>query len=147
MADNKLVIASDIGGVVRDLIDENLIENSVEALTKLSLTHNVIFISKCKESYKLKSEVWLAENHLDHFKCHFCLDYKDKNIIAMKENVSIMIDDKIQVLSKINENITKIWFCNDSKRINGAKKFQPDIFELIHLATDWNDVLSIINGL
>lgn len=142
--ENRIIIASDIGGVIKDLTSENFIENSIESLTELSNSFNIIFISKCKESYQLKLKQWLLENNLNHFKCKFCLDYKDKNQIAINENVSIMIDDKIQVLSKMNDNIIKIWFCDDNKRINGAKKFQPEIFNIIHLARNWNDVLNLI---
>ena len=72
--ENRIIIASDIGGVVKDLTSDNLIQNSLESLTELSHLHNVIFISKCKESYQLKLKQWLLENNLNHFKCKFCLD-------------------------------------------------------------------------
>lgn len=141
------VIGCDIGGVVRNYQNSSPINKSVEILTELSKNYEINFISKCKDSYKESSEKWLKENGLDKFKRHYCLEYADKVQIAAQNNVSIMIDDKIQVLSKFNNNVLKIWFCDDLKKISGTKKHQPELFETLKLATSWDEVLEIINNL
>ncbi len=141
----SIIIGCDIGGVIRNQIDNTPIEDSIDTLKKLSETSKIIFISKCKEAYLTSSQEWLKSHGLDSFQTFYCPDYKDKIIIASKENVSIMIDDKIQVLKTFNNEIYKIWFCSDSKRILGLKKFQPEIFESINLATSWKEVAHLIN--
>ena len=46
--------------------------------------------------------------------------YSEKVEIAAKNNVAIMIDDKIQVLSKFSDETLKIWLCDDEKKISGT---------------------------
>ncbi len=58
---DKLVIGCDIGGVVRNVQNSLPINNSIEILTKLSKNYVIIFISKCKETYKASSEKWLRK--------------------------------------------------------------------------------------
>ena len=140
----SIIIGCDIGGVIRNQIDNTPIEDSIDTLKELSETSKIIFISKCKEAYLTSSQEWLKSNGLDSFQTFYCPDYKDKIAIASRENVSIMIDDKIQVLKTFNDDIFKIWFCNDSKRILGLKKYQPDIFESINLATNWKEVACLL---
>ncbi len=72
------------------------------------------------------------------------MEYNDKVQIAAAANVSIMIDDKIQVLSKFNNDVVKIWFCEDLKKISGTQKYQPELFATFKLATSWNEILDII---
>jgi hypothetical protein len=141
---NKTVIGCDIGNVIRNNIDSLPIVKSIEIINELSVDYEIIFISKCKPNYQLKCTEWLKENGLDKFKVYFCLEFYEKVNIATQNNVSIMIDDKIQVLSKFNNLTTKIWFCNDEKKINGTKKYQPDLFNTLKLANDWDEIHNII---
>jgi len=144
----KLVIGCDIGGVIRDLVSEEPIEEGVLTLKDLHASnYKIVFISKCKESYAAKSKNWLSSQGLDQFLVFFCLDYEGKSEIARREKVRIMIDDKIQVLTKLDKKVFKIWLCSDDKRIEGAKKFQPDFFAEVHLARNWSEIREIIRNL
>ena len=94
----SLKIGCDIGGVIRDLVSENPITDSIKSINKLLVTHKVVFISKCKEKYKDKSFKWLKENNLSSIPVYFCLEYADKVNIASDEKINVMIDDRLQVL-------------------------------------------------
>ncbi len=142
---DKLVIGCDIGGVIRDLITEEAITEGIETLKKLQASNfRVVFISKCKEAYKARSQEWLSRQDLRQFSVFYCRDYEGKNEITLSENVAIMIDDKMQVLSRLDAGIFKIWLCDDDKKIEGAKKFQPDFFAGAHLARNWVQVEDLI---
>lgn len=140
------VIACDIGGVIRNNVDDEPIENAVESVIKLAEnpSNRVIIISKCKDSYKQGSIEWLEKHNLSHIPTYYCLEYGEKVKIANDNNVNIMIDDRMQILSTFPSSIIKIWFCSDTKKIEGAKKFQPDYFHSVRIAGSWIDVLEII---
>jgi len=138
------IIGCDIGGVVKNQTDNTAIEQSIESLEELSQFNKIIFISKCKESYRAQSQEWLKSHGLDRLQAFYCLEYKEKVDIANREKVKVMIDDKIQVLKNFDADIHKIWFCNDSKKILGLKRYQPEIFESVSLATSWKDVIRLI---
>lgn len=145
---NRIIIGCDIGGVVKNQSNDLPIFNAIESLKKLEENYKIIFISKCKDSYRLKTQEWLKKYQLDKFDTFYCLDCKDKIGIAIEQNVTIMIDDKIQVLSHFNRNdvdILKIWLCDEEKKIAGTRKFQPELFASLRLATNWNEVTEIIN--
>ena len=144
---NKLIIGCDIGGVVKNQMTEMPIDNAVDSVKELNESSNfkVIFISKCKDSYRIKSTEWLKLHGLDHIQPFYCLENKDKIGIARRENVRIMIDDKMQVLSMFDAETLKIWLCDDQKKIEGTKKFQPDLFASVRHAFKWSEVNQIIN--
>ena len=146
---NKLTIGCDIGGVVKNQMTELPIDYAIDSLKELSKNENykVIFISKCKESYQLKSKGWLKSDGLDHIQAFYCLENNDKIHIARRENVRIMIDDKMQVLNTFDDYTLKIWLCDDHKKIEGSKKFQPDLFAKVRLAIIWPEAIEIINNL
>ena len=141
---NKKVIGCDIGGVIRNLVDFSPIKEAIETILELSKEYEIIFISKCKDSYKANSKTWMKENGLGEFKLIFCLEYSEKVEIAAKNNVAIMIDDKIQVLSKFSDETLKIWLCDDEKKISGTKTHQPDLFKTLKLVRYWDEISEII---
>ena len=145
-ARSTTVIACDIGGVIRDQVTDAPIEDAVQALIRLSKdeTNTVILISKCKEHYKQKSKLWLEEHNLSHLRALYCLEYGEKVKIAHDNQVNMMIDDRMQVLSTFPPSIIKIWFCSDPKKIQGARKFQPDFVNAVRIARDWTEVLQVI---
>lgn len=145
-ARSTTVIACDIGGVIRDQATDAPIENGVEALISLSedVTNTVILISKCKDHYKQKSTLWLEENNLSHLRVFYCLEYGEKVKLAHDNQVNVMIDDRMQVLSTFPPSITKIWFCSDPKKIQGAQRYQPDFVNAVRIARNWTDVLQVI---
>lgn len=142
----KKIIGCDIGGVLRDTITEEVIEGAIESINILSKDYEIVLISKCKDSYKEKSIDWLKKNNLSHLRTCYCETYEEKAAIAKKEKISYMIDDKITVLTNMNElkNVTKIWFCNDDQKINGTKKFNPTVFDNMTLLRTWSDVVNFI---
>ena len=91
-------IGCDIGGVIKNQQTDDPIEDAVESLIKLSDTasNTVVFISKCKDSYKEKSNLWLREHNLSHIRTYYCVEYGDKVQIALDNKVNIMIDDRMQ---------------------------------------------------
>ena len=141
-----IVIACDIGGVIRNMVDDKPIENAVESVIKLAenSSNRLIIISRCKDSYKQRSKMWLEKHNLSHIPTYYCLEYGEKIKIANDNNVNIMIDDRMQILSTFPSSIIKIWFCSDTKKIEGARKFQPDYFNSVRIARSWVDVLEII---
>jgi uncharacterized HAD superfamily protein len=143
------VIASDIGGVIRNMLNDEPIENAIESVIKLAEnpSNRMIFISKCKDHYKQGSNMWLEKHNLSHIPTYYCLEYGEKVKIANDNNVNIMIDDRMQILSTFPSSIIKIWFCSDIKKIQGARKFQPDFFHSVTIAPSWTDVLQIIEQL
>jgi hypothetical protein len=146
----EIIIGCDIGGVVRDNYDKP-INHSIETLREISLNdqkYKLIFISKCKDHQRILANKWLKMESMDHVPIFFCYDYKEKLNIALRENVSIMIDDRIQVLSLFSEHprIMKIWFCQEEKKINGTKKYQPDLFDSLTLARNWSQVAYFIQN-
>lgn len=145
-AQSGIVIACDIGGVIKNQINDEPIESAVECLIKLSQSPSnaIIFISKCKDSYKQKSNMWLEQYNLSHIRAYYCLEYDEKIKIANDNNVNVMIDDKMQVLRSFPMSITKIWFCSDPKKIEGAQKFQPDFLNSVRIARSWEEIMEII---
>ena len=76
---SRPVIGCDIGGVVRNLIDDSPIKDSITTLNQLNnRDYKVYFISKCKDSYRHNVQNWLLLNGLEHFQTFFCLNYDDK---------------------------------------------------------------------
>jgi uncharacterized HAD superfamily protein len=136
-------IACDIGGVVKNLINDEPIEGAVESIKLLEEKHKIIFISKCKESYKDKILKWLKEHNLDNITIYFCEDYKDKIQIAENNKINVMIDDKMQVLCTFPKSIKKIWF-SDDKKIEGAKKYQPYFYNSVQIAKKWTDIIKLL---
>jgi uncharacterized HAD superfamily protein len=141
---NKITIGCDIGGVIRNSIDSTPINQAIDSIFELSKNYEIIFISKCKDAYQLNCRNWMKENGLGGFKIIFCYEPSEKVKIAAENNISIMIDDKIQVLSKFDDDTLKIWLCNDEKKINGTKSYQPDLFKALKLATNWPQLIEII---
>ncbi|CAF3513609.1 unnamed protein product [Rotaria socialis] len=141
------VIACDIGGVIKDHTNDESIENSVKSIIKLSASasNRVIFISKYKENYQQKTKAWLDKYNLSHITVYYCLEYEDKIKIATDNKVNVMIDDRMQVLRTFPSSIFKIWFCLDPKKIEGARKFQPDFINSVRIAQSWQEVLELIN--
>ena len=89
----------------------------------------------------------VKDNKLDKFPTYFCYEFGDKIGIAVDHRVAVMIDDKLQVLKTFNENIIKIWFCDDQKKIDGMRKYQPELLNSVRLAYNWNQVLDIIDNM
>ena len=58
----------------------------------------------------------------------------------------MMIDDHMAVLSKLDESIFKIWFCDDVKKIEAVRKCQPRDFSCVHLARNWKEVEILIRS-
>ena len=141
------VIACDIGGVIKNHLTDEPIEDAVESLIKLSENPSnvVIFISKCRDSYEQKTTMWLKKHNLSHIKAFYCLDYEEKVPIANDNNVNVMIDDRMQVLRNFPSSIIKIWFCSDPKKIEGAKKFQPDFVNSVRIAGNWTEVIQLLD--
>lgn len=140
------VIACDIGGVIKDHRTDEPIENALESIAQLSEnpSNRVIFISKCKDNFKEKSIEWMKMHNLSHIPTYYCLEYGDKVQIAHDHHVNIMIDDRMNVLSTFPPSIVKIWFCSDTKKIEGAKKFQPDYVSSVRLARNWPEVVELV---
>ena len=140
-------IGCDIGGVIKNQQTDDPIEDAVESLIKLSDTasNTVVFISKCKDSYKEKSNLWLREQNLSHIRTYYCVEYGEKVQIAVDNKVNIMIDDRMQVLRTFPSSIVKIWFCSDPRNIEGARKFQPDFIDSVRIARNWNEILELID--
>ena len=135
-----MIIGCDIGGVIRNMVNDQPIDNGIETLYKLSINNKIIFISKCKEAYKEKVTLWLKKYKLDHFPIFFCESYDDKAKIAEDNKIDIMIDDKIQVLRNFPTKIKKIWFCSDMKKLAGTKKHQPELFNIFIITISWNEI-------
>lgn len=140
----KPVIGCDIGGVLKNRQDSSVIENSIKTLKELARDYEIIIISKCSEPRRLKSEAWIKEQGLDEFKILYCLERGDKVHLAAQNNVRVMIDDRLQVLSKFGDDVVKIWFCTDEKKIAGTKKHQPDLFGRLKLVTHWDLITDVI---
>jgi hypothetical protein len=140
------IIACDIGGVIKDHTNDEPIENAVESMIKLSEnpSNMVILISKCGDKYKEKSNMWLEKHNLSHIRTYYCLEYGEKVKIANDNNVNIMIDDRMQVLCTFPSSIIKIWFCLDPKKIEGAKKYQPDFINSVRIARSWKEIVQLV---
>jgi uncharacterized HAD superfamily protein len=140
------VIACDIGGVVKNHVNDEPIEDAIESVIKLSedTSNQVIFISRCKDSYKEKSNNWLQKYNLSRIKAYYCLEYNEKVQIAHDNRVNVMIDDRMQVLRTFPTSIIKIWLCSDPKKIEGAQKFQPDFVDSVRLAQSWREIIDLI---
>lgn len=139
-----MIIGCDIGGVVKEMISDIPIQNSIESIRQLEeLGHQVIFISKCGEKFQKTILDWLEHNELKN-KIYFCNEYAEKCAICIKLKVNFMIDDKLQVFREIPNTIKKIWLCDDIKKISGAKKFQPDEVTNVSICSDWNEIYNLI---
>lgn len=140
-----MIIACDIGGVIKNLINDEPIDDAIAGIKQLSLKHTIIFISKCKDNYAIKTTEWLKKHQLDSFSIYYCEEYKDKIIIANKYKVEVMIDDKLQVLSTFPNHIKCLWFCSDIKKIQGTKKHQPHLLQFIQIVHTWDDIVRTID--
>ena len=146
---NQIIIGCDIGGVVRDNITNLQVPDSLESINRLiEENYKIIFISKCKALYEEKSKMWLKDNDLSDLEAFFCINYNQKLAIALNQKVSIIIDDRIQVLATFinNHDLLRIWFCDDDQKINGTKKYQPELYQTMRLARNWPQVVNIINA-
>eukprot|EP01118_Nematostelium_gracile_P002602 TRINITY_DN1283_c0_g1_i1.p1 TRINITY_DN1283_c0_g1~~TRINITY_DN1283_c0_g1_i1.p1 ORF type:complete len:155 (-),score=29.89 TRINITY_DN1283_c0_g1_i1:80-544(-) len=130
-------VGCDIGGVIRDMRTEEPIENAVDCVKRIAFNCPFVFISKCKKDFQEKTNVFLKQIGLDSFTIIYCESGKDKVNLARQANVTIMIDDKIQVLRCFPDTTQKIWFCNDEKRISGLKKYEPELFAKLIVMRDW----------
>ena len=143
------VIACDIGGVVKNNATDQEIDDAVESIINLSKdpSKTVIFISKCRDKFKEKSTAWLKDHHLSHIPVYYCLEWDEKVKLAQDHHVRVMIDDRMQVLKNFPASIIKIWFCSDTKKIEGARKFQPEFVDSVRLAGNWSEILQIIDDI
>ena len=143
-------IGCDIGGVIKEMTSDDPIKGAIEAINQLlKKGHSVVLISKCNETYRTQINTWLVQNGLDHIEVKYCKEYNEKINIAQKLGIDVMIDDKIQVLQSFmpSHYITKIWFCDDVKKIKGTQKYQPELLKTIRLAKNWEMILEILNEL
>lgn len=148
---DKIIIGCDIGGVIKDRQTDQPIEGAIETLKEIlsnEQKYKLIFISKCKDHQRIKSNEWLKSENMEHVPVFYCYEYKEKLNIGLSNHINIMIDDRIQVLSCFREypHIMKIWFCQEEQKINGIKKYQPDLFESFSLARDWLQVDDLIRS-
>jgi len=139
-----LRIGCDIGGVVRDLATGEPVAGALDGLAQLRSVHHVCFISKCGQNFKELSLSWLADRGLAGVPIHFCEADEGKAAIAQEQGIDIMIDDRIQVLRCYPDSITKIWLCNEDKKIAGTRKHQPELFQALQLARTWQDIISVV---
>ncbi len=141
-----MIIGCDIGGVVKEMISDSPIINSIETIKKLEdQGHQIIFISKCKDNFRIVLSQWLKSNNLNN-QVFFCNEYSEKCAICIRLKVGYMIDDKLQVFKEIPESIKKIWLTSDEKKISGAYKFQPDEVSKVSICRDWDEIFQIISG-
>jgi hypothetical protein len=148
MSNLRPLIACDIGGVVKNLYDDQPIDESIKTINWLCDAYDMIFISKCNDTYQLKITDWIRQYNLNHIKIYFCTSYDAKIEIATKLGVKFMIDDKMQVLNTfVKHDIKLLWFCNDTIKINGLKKFQPDLYDRFIIVKSWADVRGWIESL
>jgi uncharacterized HAD superfamily protein len=140
------VIACDIGGVVKNHLTDEPIEDSIESVVRLyeDTSNQFIFISKCRDHYQEKTTSWLQKYNLSHIKTYYCLEYVEKVKIASDNGVNVMIDDRMQVLRNFPATVIKIWFCSDPKKIEGARKFQPDFVDSVRIARNWQEIIDLI---
>ena len=136
-----MIIGCDIGGVVRDMVSGEPVLNSVETLDRLTEEgYQIIFISKCKESFQELLTEWLKKHKLDCYKVFFVLDAGDKEKIMREQKIDIMIDDKITVLNNCPEGVHKIWFCSEKKKIDGTIKYNPECLVGVSIVKSWMEI-------
>lgn len=140
---SNLRIGCDIGNVLRHNVSGESVDGAVEGVNDLLESYEVVLISKCKESYKQRSLDWLEANNLSHLERHFVLE--DHQKAELDSGVSYMIDDKIKVLLTFGDDVKKIWFTNDWKKINGARKYNPEWLEKVEICHTWNEIIDAIN--
>jgi hypothetical protein len=147
----SMIIGCDIGGIVKELTGDGVIEGAVETLLKLKQAgHRIFFISKCGSSFAEHTTQWLNLHGLGHdvVPIVFCENYADKVVFALKLGVQIMIDDKLTVLKHFDSNrFIRLWFCLESKNIAGAKKYDPDFYNSVKLVQSWSDIEKVIDEL
>jgi hypothetical protein len=56
-----MLVACDIGGVVRNIATGEPVIGALEGLAELSTFCSVVFISKCGKSFQESSAIWLGE--------------------------------------------------------------------------------------
>ena len=140
-----MIIGCDIGGVVKEMTSDNPIPNSIDTIKKLeTLGNQVIFISKCKDNFRIVLTQWLKTNNLNN-QVFFCNEYSEKCAICLRLKVNYMIDDKLQVFKEIPDTIKKIWLTSDEKKISGAYKFQPDEVSKVIICSDWENIFLLFN--
>jgi len=141
------LIGCDIGGVVKDMTSNAPIEGALESLRSLQkLGFQIVFISKCKTSFRSVIKEWLLDQGLDKLPIHFCEEYADKAILVKRLGLHYMIDDKLQVFKDIPDNIMKLWLCNDDRKIDGARQFQSSQIDRVHVCRSWSELCSVLGG-
>jgi ribonucleotide monophosphatase NagD (HAD superfamily) len=137
-------IGCDIGGVIKNLTNDDPLPGALDALKTLTGSgHEIIFISKCGPSFEPVTLAWLQTHGLADIPVFFCDSYIGKVEIASKQKIAVMIDDKTQVL-KLFPDTRKIWLCSEEQKITGTRKFHPELFSELELCRTWEDVLNII---
>ena len=141
-----MIIACDIGGVIKDQVSGHPIPGAIDGLKSLiALGHQVVLISKCKANFMSISDAWI-EQHLKaaniDVNVYYCTDYAQKAEIASKHGVGAIIDDKMQVLQAFPSSTKKLWFCSKKENIDGAKKHQPEFFSSVDVVKSWSEVVA-----
>lgn len=142
-----MIIGCDIGGVVRDLLNGDPIDEAIDTIRLLqNKGHNIIFISKCKFTQAKQITDWLLSYKLNDIPIHFCLEHHQKVDIAKQLGIQIMIDDKTQVLQHFDHlQYRLIWFCQEEKKIKGLKQYSFELYTTLTLCRSWNEILDTIN--
>lgn len=141
-----MLIASDIGGVIRDLATGARIRGSVKALRHFQqvLGHEIVLLSKCKPTYIALIQSWLIEQSLQDIPVHYCRTYEEKLLLGANLGVDCIIDDKVQVLQHFPSYVLKIWYCAEERRIQGLQAHDEKLFGSLHVCRIWADVVKVI---
>jgi hypothetical protein len=67
-------------------------------------------------------------------------------VIARDKHVSIFIDDKIQVLKHFTGKIELIWFCDEQHKIDGTRKYHPELFKSLNVTRTWIELLNFLTS-
>lgn len=113
------------------------IEGSVEALERIALTHDIVFVSHCKGSH-MKSKVAFLKRYFGHIMSGFVAT-KQKQFISTGSPFDIVVDDRHEHLQKFENSKHRVIKFNTQ-----WSQFAPAL-PMIFTADSWNEVASYVD--
>jgi hypothetical protein len=112
------------------------IRGSVEALERISRTHDVVFVSHCKGSH-MKSKVSFLKKHFGHIMSGFVAT-KEKWVVSSGNPLDLVVDDRNEHLANFkNTDHTLIKFNTNWSQFVELTDVQVTIFQSWESIADW----------
>lgn len=165
MRSGERALGIDIGGVIirpasdsgdtsffsSGYLDTPMVDGAFGAVAQLNaemFRNRVFLVSKAKSGTARKTVEWLAHHRFHEItgvpleRVHFCQRREDKAIVAKRLDLSVFIDDRVDVLQHVQAIPTRVLFAASPALV----PIQP-LPDGVQLAVGWGEALALLEGL